>query len=347
MRPRPTPAPYGAFPCTTGILGAVSIVGADLSLATGETRVVRRARRSGRRAGQGTADEEPAAQAAAPTGPVLAKPRQRRSLRDVLDDVVVAPEIRGPRVRVGILWFLLALAAVTTSRMWTAALVTVVAAAAAYQSVRAWRKATYVLPEPDESGRRPIVPPGTGRAEAIIAVLAVAVPLLAAGFSTGAAGLMLMAIAALVVAVRFLASPSLAGIAAIGIFPPVIAAMSIVLAVQASQWAGIYLVVAVSLYDAGNFLLGSEASKRWEGPVAGMIGALAVTFTVATIGLEPLGRVQWWLAGVLVALCCPLGQWLVTALMPDNGTWVPALRRLDAYLLAGPVFVVMCWVVGS
>ena len=53
-------------------------------------------------------------------------------------------------MRVGFLWFFLALAAVTSGRWWTAALTAVVAAAAGYQTARAWAFARVELPEADD-----------------------------------------------------------------------------------------------------------------------------------------------------------------------------------------------------
>ena len=53
---------------------------------------------------------------------------------------------------------------------------------------------------------------------------------------------------------------------ALATIPAAIAAASIVLAVRLDLWAGVFLIVAVSLYDAGSFLLGADAAGRWEGP---------------------------------------------------------------------------------
>jgi hypothetical protein len=33
--------------------------------------------------------------------------------------------------------------------------------------------------------------------------------------------------------------------------------------------------------------------------------------------------------------------------LPTPTSWVPALRRLDAYVVAGPLFVATVWILGT
>ena len=129
--------------------------------------------------------------------------------------------------------------------------------------------------------------------------------------------------------------------------PAAVSTSSVVIAVRVDLWAGLFLILAVSLFDAGSYLMGAEAAGRWEGPVAGMIGALAVTFTMATIDPPPFDRPSAWLTGVLVAIACVPGQWAASACLPRTTAKAPALRRLDAYIVAGPVFVACTWLLGS
>jgi hypothetical protein len=42
----------------------------------------------------------------------------------------------------------------------------------------------------------------------------------------------------------------------------------------------------------------------------------------------------------VAALCCPVGQWIASAVLPRADAKVPALRRLDTLLLLGPVWLV-------
>ncbi|HTO01773.1 MAG TPA: hypothetical protein VL068_13970 [Microthrixaceae bacterium] len=240
-------------------------------------------------------------------------------------------------MRVGVFWFFLALAAVTSGRMWTGLLWAVVAGMAGYQIVAAWQ-------ENSDSGRsgsgHKDGPEGGFQHRVIAMVCAGAIPLLAA-YSTGSAGLGLIVVPLLVVFTHVFSGqrPADATATLIGAIVPAISAASVVFAVRIDLWAGLFLVVAVSLYDAGSFLLGADAGSRWEGPVAGIIGALAVTFTMAAFHPSPFDGASAWIAGGVVALTCPLGQMLAGVFLPEPTTRARGLRRLDAYLVAGPAFL--------
>lgn len=251
------------------------------------------------------------------------------------------PDTGGPRVRLGFLWFFLALAAVTSGRWWTAALAGVVAAAAGYQTTRVW-----AIARAEADDDRP-VPSGAGRLPALLAALLAASVSVAAGYGTGAAGAAMLVVSAVAGLLMVTAGRATGATVAIAALLPALAASSIVLALQVDLWVALFLVLTVSLYDAGNFALGADATGRWEGPVGGVLGALAVTFTMATIQVPPLDRAQWWIAGAVVAGTCAAGQWLTSYFLPEPTAWVPALRRLDAYLVAGPMLVATMWALGA
>ncbi len=254
-----------------------------------------------------------------------------------LERLIVPPDIGGPRIRVGVLWFFLLLAAVTAGRWWAAALCALVAAAAGYQMARSW-----AIVRAEAESDDGVAPIGAGRIPALLAgLLAAAVPV-AAGYGTGLAGAALVVSATVAGLVSVLAGRVTGATVALASLPAGIAASSIVLALQVDLWVATFLVVAVSLYDAGSFLLGAEASGRWEGPVGGVVGVLAVTFTVATIKVPPFERAEWWFLGVLAATAM-LGQWAATWCMAEPTASVPALRRLDAYLVTGPAVVAAAW----
>lgn len=226
--------------------------------------------------------------------------------------------------------------------MWSGLLWAFVAATAGFQIVSVWQEHQLgsSTKNPDDRSGAPTLLPGL-QFRVVAAVCAGVVPLLAA-YGTGTAGLALMIIPVLVVAAHVLSGqgPLAASATIIGAVLPAIAAASVVFAVRVDLWAGLFLVVAVSIYDAGSFLLGAEAGSRWEGPAAGMIGALAVTFTMAAFHPSPFDGATAWIAGVVVALMCPLGQILAGIFLPTPDARVPALRRLDGYLVAGPAFLV-------
>lgn len=256
--------------------------------------------------------------------------------------LLVSPDITGPRVRLGVLWFLLALAAITSGRLWTSVLCASVAALSGSQMVAVWGR-------PRRRGERRRRDPGSRRAPGealpvdrlIAAVGAGALPLLA-GYGTGSLGAGLVAIPLVVVIIHALrggtfvtALPTL-----MGVIVPGIAAASIVLVVRVDLWAGLFLVMTVSMYDAGSFLHGAESPSRWEGPVAGIIGVFAVTFTMSVFHPTPFTAVTVALSGAVIAVSCPLGQMLASKMLPTPEARARGLRRLDAYLVAGPAFYV-------
>lgn len=280
----------------------------------------------------------------------------------------MAPDITGPRIRMGALWFFLALAAVTAGRWWTAALAALVAALAGYQVSREWllvgvaedidAAEASLAGSTEPTGDAAVTAPGErpdhdlrpqrrpSRMPALVAMLLAAGAPLAAGYGTGAAGLVLIGAAATAGLVRLAGGARAGAAVAIGAILPGVAASSIVLALQVDLWAALFLVLAVSFYDAGSFLMGSDAAKPWEGPVAGILGTLAVTFTMSTIQVPPMDRAQWWIAGACLVLTCLPGQLVTGWFLPEPASRVPAMRRLDAYLVAGPVYLGCMWTLG-
>lgn len=255
--------------------------------------------------------------------------------------MLVAPDITGPRVRLGVLWFLLALAAITSGRVWTSILCAFVAGLAGSQMVRAWGRPR----RRGEKRRRPKpgskhAPGEAPAADRLIAACGAASLPLAAGYSTGALGALLIVLPLVIVATFALRGgtfvTALPGL--MGVLAPGIAAASIVLVVRLNLWAGIFLIMTVSMYDAGSFLHGAESSSRWEGPVAGMIGVFAVTFTMGVFHPTPFTPAWVAISGTLIAVACPLGQMVASKLLPSPDTPVRGLRRLDAYMLAAPSF---------
>ena len=313
--------------------------------------VVRRKRAEARRAADSAETSTPPAEPASPAETVsdsadpttAADPApSTASSRGRLAALLVPPDTRGPRVRLGVLWFLLALAAATSGRQWTAALWALVGALAGYQTVVVWQQAAIEQSSDTESRPDPLASGGLFR---LVAAAFAALMPIAAAYGTGTAGLVLILAPLIAVGLHMVLGQRIgaAGPTVVGIVLPALASISVVLAVRANLWAGLFVILAVSLYDAGAFLLGAGASGRWEGPAAGMIGALAVTFTMATFQSPPFDRTSAWVAGIVIAVCCPIGQWMASAFLPSAEARALALRRIDAYLVAGPAFLLVVW----
>ncbi len=268
---------------------------------------------------------------AAPSAPER-RPAPRRRVRG--PSLLGPTTIEGPRVRLGILWFLVAVAAATAGRWATALLWAGTAAVAASDLVRVWRTwgGADVRPGPQRllagtlaAGATALAAIGSGAAGA--AIVAASLAAVVASVSLGRGGR---------------PSPELM----LGTVLPLVACIPVVLTVVVGPWAGLFLICAVSLYDAGNFLVGAQSKRPWEGPVCGVIGVLAVTFTMAAFQPPPFDGVGTWVVGGLVALACPLGQMVMTAFLPDRTSVAVRARRVDTYLVAAPLFLAGAWLVG-
>ncbi|MDQ1439548.1 MAG: hypothetical protein QOK43_3177 [Acidimicrobiaceae bacterium] len=130
------------------------------------------------------------------------------------------------------------------------------------------------------------------------------------------------------------------------------AAGSLVLARTMGAVPGLFLLGLVCAYDTGNYLVGTGAQNAWEGPAAGIAALGPVTVTAATIAVPPFVEVGPWLLGALAAVLTPLGEYAGSTLLGrgqgktnsktktrSKKARVPALRRLDALLVVGPLWV--------
>jgi hypothetical protein len=242
----------------------------------------------------------------------------------------VVHDTNGPKVRLGILWFLVAASALALGPLATALVYGVAAAIAAAQTARCWRKR---------------------RARPNDAIAAGLAGLMGAGALLGAGGagigLLACVIMAVVVAAGDAKSPNPAVVDAGWTIqcalPPGLVAMSMVLLARLDQGSAIALLLLVSGYETGDFLVGAGARNPYEGPAAGASAIVVVTFIVSTLPIAALDFGQAWLFGGLVVLLAPLGQLFASALLPSAKAPASSLRRLDSLLLAAPVW---CFGVG-
>ncbi len=105
--------------------------------------------------------------------------------------------------------------------------------------------------------------------------------------------------------------------------------------------AQVSLILLVSAYEAGDFIVGSGSSNAVEGPMAGLVALGAVTFLLFLILPAPFDATSILLFAAQAAICCPLGQIMASGLLPRGNAWAPALRRLDSYLLAAPIWLLL------
>lgn len=241
----------------------------------------------------------------------------------------VVHDTDGPRIRVGIAWFLLALAALAVGPLPTAVVYGGAAAVAAAQTARCWRK------------RRQR--PSAELAAGIAALMG-----LGACLGAGGAGIALLAgvaLAYLLAASEASPNPTIvdAGFTLQCALPPGAVALSMVLLARLDQGSAIALLLLVSAYEVGDFLVGSGARNPYEGPAAGASAIVVVTFIISTLPISTLDFGEAWLFGGLVMLLAPLGQLLASAVLPTAASPARGLRRLDSLLLAAPVW---CFGVG-
>lgn len=116
---------------------------------------------------------------------------------------------------------------------------------------------------------------------------------------------------------------------------PTLAAGSVTIAADRELGAAVILVWLVAMFDAGVYLVGAETGSRWNGLVAGILGAIAVVYTATQLAVPPLEPAAMWRFAALAAVTLPLGPALCRYLGCSDG-W--AVRRLDALLVTGPAW---------
>ena len=251
--------------------------------------------------------------------PDRAAPTRRRGRLAVVYD------IDGPRVRLGVAWFLLALVGVSISPITTALVYGVAAGWAARQVARAWGSVAWQADLAAGLGAVPVLA-ALGGTRALIAALVVVV-LVAVGAACAPGGERLAGRGGRAAAL---------GILWLAIVPSAGAA-SMVLVRGDSLAAAVVLLLLVSAYEMGDFVVGSGASNPVEGPLAGITTALLVGLPLALLLVNPFDDAGAPLLG-FAAAACPFGQIVASGLLPDAGASAPALRRIDTLLVTAPLW---------
>lgn len=122
-----------------------------------------------------------------------------------------------------------------------------------------------------------------------------------------------------------------------------LAAASVILTNDLEIGAAVVLVLFVSAYEAGDFIVGSGASNSIEGPVSGIVALGVVSGAVAVLGVTPFDGAAVYPFAAFAAVACVLGQLAASAILPAADAHSPSARRLDSYLLLAPAWV---WAVG-
>lgn len=244
-------------------------------------------------------------------------------------------DIEGPRVRLGLVWAGVSCAAVVAGPVTTAVVFAAVALGAAGQACRSWR-------------RRPHQP---HRAVAVGGATAVA---LAGGIAPWAVALAAALAAAAAVAVPLVLAPP-GKARRRGSDPRTTAAIALMIGAgssapavvrdQLGATAALVLLALVHVVDASTFIVGSGSRSPWEGWIAGGASAAAVGLAAAAVLVPPFRGPSPWLLALVVAVLVPVGSMAATALLGRPEARVPALRRIDSLLLAGPVWALVAGLV--
>lgn len=261
------------------------------------------------------------------TGSVRSVTDRLAPQREVLRGLHVVPDVEGPKIRLGMAWAVVSFAAVAGGSASAAVWFTAAALVAAGNACRIWR----------QEDRRPIAP---------VAVFGAAALPVAAAFGLGALAITLLAVGAAAVAWEPVAGalhqPARAEVnlrLTVGLAAGIgLAAAAPVIVRGVGLTEAVVLLTLLGVYDASNYLVGSGAASRWEGPAAGAAFILAVTLAVAAIFVPPFRGATPWLFGFLTAVLAPAGVYAASALLPEPKAKAPGLRRLDSWMVAGPVW---------
>jgi hypothetical protein len=266
--------------------------------------------------------------------------------------LAVVHDTDGPRVRLGLVWFVVSLGAAAVSPVALAVLLAAAAALAADEVVRV-RFGTVIPLRDDGSGRPmrighraqvPLLDPRRLPA----ALGAAALPLAAlAGLDTLTAALPAVV---LVVFVHRLLTPTSArslhevALSTLAVVALGLGAAGPVLLEEVGASVAVVVLLLVAVYDAGDYLVGTEAGTVWEGPVSGMAAVIVFAFGASVIPLQPLDQGSTLALGVVVALLAPLGPPAASVLIGGGRTKARFVRRLDSLVVLGPL---VAWAVAA
>ncbi|MGE3619067.1 MAG: hypothetical protein AB7L84_01280 [Acidimicrobiia bacterium] len=243
----------------------------------------------------------------------------------------VVYDVDGPRVRLGVGWFVLALGAVLVAPVTTAAVYGGAAGLGAGQAAKAWRRVG-------------------GRASVPLAAAAAGAASLGALLGEGGLGLgILVGVALALIGAAGERGPRAALLGHAGLTVQCglvlgLVAGSMVLVRREDVGAALALLLLASAYEVGDYLVGSGSSNAFEGPIAGIAAGVVVGFVVSAFPVTSLEVGEAAVLSAVAVLGAPVGQLVASAVLPDARASAPGLRRLDSLILAAPVWA---WVVAN
>ncbi len=251
------------------------------------------------------------------------------------DRYAVVHDVRGPRIRLGVLWGVGLIVVFALGSGPVTLFFALNAAVAALQSSARWRDAGVV-------------------ANQMLAAVGAEAIVCAAWINNTVCGVIVIVfvVATLVFPESFrLVTPTgvtaaLAtswGTLAAGLFVGLAGAAAVQLG-RIDSMALLFLITVVCVYDVGDYLCGEGPGHRWVGPLAGMLGVVVVTVVMAIVAPPPFNTRQTAVVGGLCVLLCPTGQVFGSWLLPRARTHAPGIRRLDGWLLTAPMMLGAAWI---
>ena len=122
-----------------------------------------------------------------------------------------------------------------------------------------------------------------------------------------------------------------------------LAAAAPTLAYRVDIGAAAALIIFVSVYEMGDYLVGSGSKNAVEGPLAGVTAIAVFAFALWVVTFVPFRENSLLAFGALAAGLCPIGQLMGSAILPRSDARASAVRRLDSLLVLGPAWVVAVW----
>jgi hypothetical protein len=247
----------------------------------------------------------------------------------------VVPDLRGPRIRLGVAWGVVLAIAAFAGGWPLALLLAPTVALAALQCTTRWREAGEPTNPPLAAGGAALMVLASAVNNTVFGLVSILYAAVAVAFPAGFEGRPSTdVLASARTSWATLGSGWFVGLAA----------GAVVQVGRVDAVALFFLLAGVSTYDAGDFLCSEGARNRWVGPLAGMAGIGVVTAAMYFAEPAPFSRGETVAIGLMLAVLCPLGQFTGSWLLPRARAHAPALRRLDSWLLAAPAFAAAAWI---